>query len=57
MDDPKLRPQEYHEGEDAVRRFEGLIKRAVAVSPAEIKKRDEDWKKERKAQHKKVRVS
>jgi hypothetical protein len=56
MDDPKPRTQEYHEGEEAARRFEGLVKRAVLVSREEIERRDKKWKKARKRQHKRVRA-
>jgi hypothetical protein len=56
MNDPKPQAKEYHEGEQAAKRFEGLVKRAVSVSPAEIQKRNEAWKKERKRQHKRARA-
>ena len=56
MDDPKPRTQEYHEGEQAARQFEGLVKHAVSVSHEEIERRDKVWKKARKRQHKRVRT-
>ena len=56
MDEPKPSTKEYHEGKQAARQFESLVKRAVTVSPEEIKRRDEEWKKERKAHNKRTRV-
>jgi membrane-bound lytic murein transglycosylase MltF len=53
MDDVKPPEKAYEEGEQAARQFEGLVKRAVTVSPAEVKKRQDRWEKEKKVPHKK----
>ena len=54
MDDVKPVPEkEFHEGPEVARRFEGIVKQAVSISSAEIKKRDEAWRKERQAKRRK----
>jgi hypothetical protein len=39
MDDPKPQTKEYHKGEEAARRFNALVRKAIAVPHDEIKKR------------------
>ena len=48
MDDPKPSSPEYQEGEQAANAFSSLVKKAVSTPPAYLKKRDEQWRKERK---------
>lgn len=48
MDDPKPSKPEYREGEEAAIAFTALVKKAVSTPPAELKKRDEKWRKQRK---------
>lgn len=55
MDDPKPLGPEYREGEQAAIAFTALVKKAVSTPPAELKKRDKEWRKERKrAKDKKI---
>lgn len=55
MDDPKPQEKKYYEGPEAVHRFEGIVKQAISVTPRELKKRDEAWRKEKKSQKAKAR--
>lgn len=48
MDDPKPSGPEYREGEQAANAFSSLVKKAVSTPPVELRKRDEEWRKERK---------
>ena len=45
-DDPKS--GEYHEGPEAAQRFEGTIKRVLAVSKEELTKREAVYQKSRR---------
>ena len=51
MDETHPRPEDYAEGKDAARRFEGIVKAVLAVPPAEMQKREKTWRK-KKAQKK-----
>ncbi|HJY85049.1 MAG TPA: hypothetical protein VKK81_28700 [Candidatus Binatia bacterium] len=51
MDDPKPRTQEYHEGEEAARRFDNIVQQVIAVPYDKYKK----WEEKRKKQRKKAR--
>ncbi len=52
---PHPDPKDYHEGPEAARRFESLVRRVIVVPHDEIKKREEAWKKAKKRQRKKAR--
>lgn len=53
MDEAKPTPvKEYHEGEEAAQRFINVVKRAATTPPVEVQKRDKEWRKRRKPQHK-----
>ena len=48
MDDPKPRPQEYHEGEEAARRFDNVVRQVIAVPREKYLKWEEKRKKRKK---------
>jgi len=50
MDDPKPRPQEYNEGEEAARRFDNVVRQVIAVP----REKYEKWEKARKKQRRKT---
>jgi hypothetical protein len=55
MDEPKPRAKEYHEGPEAARRFDSLVRQVIAVPPSEIAKRHKEWEKKRKSHRAKAR--
>jgi len=54
MDNPKPSPDpaDYHEGEEAARRFVQGVRSVLSTSPEELRKRHEKWEKERKGKKK-----
>jgi len=50
MDDskPLLNPKDFHEGEEATKRFVQGVRNVLSTSPVELKKRHDQWEKERK---------
>lgn len=57
MKEVKLLSKEYIEGPEAAKRFEKAIRHVLSVSSDELRRREKQWKKERKAQHGKSRSS
>ncbi len=51
MDDLKSHQdkKDYYKGEEAARRFDKVVYCALSVTPSELKKRDEAWKKRKKS--------
>lgn len=58
MDDtkPSPDPEDYHEGSQAAEHFTSAVKKVLAVSYGEMKRRDEEWKKKRGKQQKRTRA-
>jgi hypothetical protein len=54
MDDPKPQAKEFHEGPEAARRFDALVRKVITVPHSEIQKRHEEWSKMKKRQRKKA---